>query len=100
MARRVIAMRFGVDDEAHRQRGQLLHGRHDVAQLDRVLPGVDHDDAFVGDNDAAVGVKAVAGVDVDAVGKLLDPRPQILSERGARHAQTRRQSPAALTRLS
>ena len=47
MARRMVAMGFRVDDEAHRHRRELLDRGHDVARLDRVLPGVDHHDAVL-----------------------------------------------------
>ena len=67
-----------------------------LRELVRVLPGVDHDDAVLGEDDAAVGLEAPSGVDVDAVGELLDLRTEILRARRADERTARRKSPALL----
>src|SRR5262249_19130368 len=62
--------------------------RPDVARFVRVLPGIDHDDTLLGENDAAVRFEAPAGVNVDAVGELLDLRTGSLRAGGPReHAR-------------
>ena len=82
MAGRMIGMRFGVDDETNRHRSEIADGRPDVARLVRVLPGIDHDDTLLGEDDPAVRLEAPSGVNVDAIGELLDLRPEILRARG------------------
>src|SRR6202045_2843375 len=44
--------------------------------------GIDHDDTVLGEDDPAVRLEAPSGVNVDAIGELLDLRTEILSARG------------------
>ena len=98
MAGRMVGMRFRIEDEANRHRGELLDDVQYLSRLDRVLPGVDHHDAILGENNAGVGKEIISGDDIDPVGELFDLRPQILSERGAdkRKPGENRQRPCRL----
>src|SRR6516164_4887780 len=75
----MIGVGLGVDDEPDRHRCEVPDGRPDVASLVGVLSGVDDDDTILGKNDPGVRLETSSGVDVDAVGELLDLRTEILS---------------------
>jgi hypothetical protein len=51
-AARMISMRLDVDDEANRHRAEIADCRPGVARLVGVLPGIDRDDAVLGDDPA------------------------------------------------
>ena len=72
MPGRVIRVRFGVDEKANRQRGELLHRVEDRARIRRIVTAVDQHHAFLGHDDAAIGIEIIADVDVDAVFDLFE----------------------------
>jgi hypothetical protein len=78
----MISMRLGVNDETNRHRGEVADCGPDVARLVRVLPGIDHDNTFLSEDDPAVRFEAPSGVNVNAVGELFDLRTEILGTSG------------------
>src|SRR5207253_2904093 len=93
MAGGVVGMRLGVDEETHRQRGELPHGREDGARVRRVVPAVDEHDPVLGEDDAAVGIEVLADVNVDPVFELPDLRAEVLREAGGEERGEYREYP-------
>src|SRR5882672_7716009 len=83
MARRMVGMRLGVDEETARKRSELPHRLEDRACVRRVVPAVDEHDPFPGQDEAAIGSEVLAYVDVDPVFELPDLRTEVLRERQA-----------------
>ena len=84
MPGRVIRVRFGIEQEANRQRAQLFNRVEDRARIRRIVPAVDQHDAFLSQDDAAIGIEIRPDVDVDAVFELLKIRRQLLRVNGVR----------------
>ena len=82
MARRMVGMRFGIDEEPHRHWGELLDGVEDGPRIGRRMSAVDQHDPVLGENDAGIGIEVLANIDVNAVGKLPNLRPEILRKCG------------------
>ena len=83
---RMVAVRLGIDDIAHRLWGELLNKVHHHEGLVRVLAGIDQDHAILSDDDADVGI-VVLRVDIDPIRELLHIRPKVLREGRCGHAQ-------------
>ena len=89
MPGRMIRVRFGIEQEANRQRAELFNRVEDRARIRRIVPAVDQHDAFLSQDDAAIGIEISPDVDVDAVFELLEIRRQLLRVNGTRIHQQR-----------
>src|SRR5262245_54465260 len=82
MARRMIGMRFSIDEEPHRHWRELLDGVKDGPRIGRSMSAVDQNDPVLGEDDAGIRIKVLADINVDAVGKPFNLRPEILRKGG------------------
>ena len=78
VTRCVIAVGLGIDQVAHRERRKLFHGGKYRPRIRRVVAAVDQHHAFLGNDDAAIGVEISPDVDVNPVGDLANIRAEIL----------------------
>ena len=78
VTRCVIAVGLGIDQIAHRERRKLLHGGENRPRIRRIVPAIDQHHAFLGNDDAAIGIEIGADVDVNPVRDLADVWTEIL----------------------
>src|SRR5438067_659708 len=83
VARRMIGMRFSIDEKANRQGRKLFDRGQYGSGVRRVMAAVNKNDSFLGQNNSTIGIQFLSDIDIDAVFKLLNLRPEILRFNGS-----------------
>jgi len=76
VARRMIGMRFSIDEKANRQRRKLFDRGQYGSGVRRVMAAVNKNDSFLGQNNSTIGIQFLSDIDIDAVFKLLNFGPR------------------------
>ena len=83
MTGRMIRMRLGVDQQAHRKRRELFDEGADGARIRQIVTAIDQHHAVLRHHDTAVGIEIRADVNVNSVTDLPNVLRQILGRQGA-----------------
>ena len=78
VTRCVIAVGLGIDQVAYRERRKLFHGGEYRPRIRRVVAAIDQHHAFLGNDNAAIGIEIGPDVDVNPFGDLANISAKIL----------------------
>ena len=78
MARGVVGMDFGVNEETNRQRRELLDSLHHRPGIGRIMAAVHQHHSFRRQDDSGIGISFPRGLHVNPLFDLPELRSQVL----------------------